>query len=319
MADAAWTSHPAPALRELTFGRIVLLVAGLLLAAEAIRRRPRLRLPLPAVLLTAGLLAGIVVIGVSAADHGSLRSQGSFGGYDEFVLIVLLVLALTTVAPRFAMALLLATAAGALISDILALSGLQGGRFGGTSRLVGAFANPNYLAFATSLGLVVMLGAARLITGRLRIAVLCTLPVMAATLLLTFSRSGLIAAGAGAISALALMISSPRVRLLLIAGVSLAAAAAAVALYPVYQHLRLRSDFATQIAGGLPDRSGWDPSGEGFINGGNHLRNPSPGVLQVILGQARGGQVIRLAMPFAAVHTGSLFLSGPLCPIRRCT
>jgi O-antigen ligase len=289
LLDPAWTSHPAPAFRNLTIGRIVLLAAGVLLVGEAIRRRPRMRAPsLPTALLAGGLLAGVVVIGASAALHGTLRSQGSFAGYGEFVVIVLLVLALSILAPRFAFALLLATAAGTLISDALALSGLQGGQFGG-ARLVGAFGNANYLAFATGLSLSVMLGAQRFVAARMRIAILLVLPVTVAALVLTYSRSGLIGAGAGTVAALALMRPNVRDRLLIAAGATLVAVTAAVALYPTYQHLRLRSDFARQIAGGLPDRSGWDPSAQGFINGGSLLRNPSPGVLQVTSRRASTG------------------------------
>ncbi len=297
LLDSVWTSHPAPTVSNLTVGRIVLFAGIVLLVAEALWRRPRVRSPgLPAVLLVAGLVGGVGVIGANAALHGTLGSQGSFAGYGEFVVIVLLVLALTTLAPRFSLALLLATAAGVLISDVLALSKLQGAQFGGTSRLVGAFGNPNYLAFATALGLSVMLGAWRFVAGRMRIAILLALPVILATLVLTYSRSGLIAAFAGTAAALALIGPNLRARLLIAAGAILVAAAAAVALGPAYQHLRLKSDYAFQIASGLPDHSGWDPSAEGFINGGSQLRNPSPGLLQVTLPRAITGVSYPLGM-----------------------
>ena len=48
----------------------------------------------------------------------------------------------------------------------------------------------------------------------------------------------------------------------LVSGVVVAAAALA-GLYPAYQSLRLRSDYALQIVSGIADRSGWDPSAEG--------------------------------------------------------
>jgi O-antigen ligase len=302
--DPAWTSHPARSLREVTIGRLVLLAAGVAFATEAVRRRQRPRVPsLPAALLCTGLLGGAIVIGISAALHGSLRSQGSFGGYDEFVVIALLVLTLTAVAPRFAIALLLATAIGALLSDILALAGLQGGHFGGTSRLDGAFGNPNYLAFVTGLGISVMLGAVGYFAGRGRIAALCALPVMVATLALTYSRSGLIIAFVGALGAVAVMLSSRRARLILIGAATLAGVAGAVALYPTYQHLRLDSDFASQLAEGLPDRSGWDPSAQGFINGESKLSNPSPGVLEVRVGRPKGG----VSYPFGSAVAGGSY------------
>ncbi len=274
------------------------------LIGEVIWRRPLVpRLCRHTLVLGAGLLGGIAVIGASAAIHGTLRSQGSFAGYIEFVVIVLLVLVLTILAPRLALYLLLATAGGALISDVLALTNVQGGQFGGTSRLIGGFGNPNYLACATSLGLAVIAGAWRFVPGRMRVVLLLAVPFMLTTLLLTYSRGGLIAAFAGAFAALVLAGGTPKARRTIFVSGVVVAAAALAGLYPAYQSLRLRSDYALQIVSGIADRSGWDPSAEGFINGSSELRNASPGVLQVTVQREFGG----VSYPFGKALRGKLY------------
>jgi O-antigen ligase len=334
MLAPVWATPVSSAEPLLTYGRVGFLLVTGMLVYDLARARTRLAAPhlavlvrgaipgLPGLVLAAGLLAGVVVTGVSADLHNTLRTAGSFFGYCELVGVILVTICILRLTPRFAMAVLAATALGSLIADATALTGLQGASFGMTSRPTGPFGNPNYLAFATALAVVVMLGAQLTAPRMLRVAIFVVLPLPLAVLLLTYSRTGLIVLATGSLAVLTFALPRGRKRVLVVGVAALATVAAAAIVYPRYSELRLRADFAAALADPAPDRSGWDTRAQGPITAGSaRLGNPAPGVLEVMAAHAGAGvsRAVEVAKPTSrytftvtvhAVRSGTPFAMG---------
>jgi len=274
---------------SLTVGRGLIALGAVLLALDA-RRAPR---PLPAVpravWLLLGALAALWAWAAASAVGWGCGCAGELAGLGELVAVTALAAALATFEPRVRPALVLAIVAGAALTAIMTLAGVDGLSAGTRSpspdlaRLSGPYGNPNFLAFALAFAIPAALAACRACEPRLRIALRVALVLVAVVLLLTYSRGALLAAAAGAV--VVLVLARParsRARRQAIAGIALAAVAAAVA-YPVFvQERREASSVALGEELRAQDRSGWDASTQGLIPGEpTRMSNPSPGVLAV--------------------------------------
>lgn len=288
-----WSKAPRSTLPVLTFGRITLIVATLALLAELLhRRRLPLQPPLPGLLLIAGLICGLAVVGASAVQHGTIHSQGAFYGYAEFVAVVILLVLVASRDEGSWLPLLLAAAGGSLASDAQAL--VTGLANASTARLSGEFGNPNYLAYATATGTAILLGAQLVARAWWRAVGLVILALPLTVLALTYSRTGAVIL---AVSIVVLAAQTPTThRFAAAAAVALLLSGGAVLTYPLFQRLRTQSDYPAKA-----DRSGWDPAAQGPIGSGpSKLSNTSAGELRVVA-NARGSGV---SHPIGAVRAG---------------
>ena len=309
---------------SLTVGRfyLVLVAAGLLLdgvAASGSRSWwPRRR---SAQALAAGLIAEGAVITVNQALLGQ-NTAGALAGYLELVCVALATIVVLERRPELAMTLLMFAGAGVVIGCLDALvtgDSLAAARDG--LRLSSSYGNPNFLGFAASLGLPIVLVVARR-RGRAWPAWAAGAAVILATLWLTYSRGAAIGAAAGVVVALALSRPTVRGRLVLAGGITAALALVAVIGYPLYENLRSHADFGAHGTPVAPDRSGWDPKANGlFTRQPSHLSNPAPGELEMTtrvpgsgasfpLGFAARGLRAQIALTATPVLPGSVIAVG---------
>jgi O-antigen ligase len=274
----------------LTVGRALILLAAVLLAIDWYRApRPRARLPRAVRLL----IFGIVALWVWTAANAETWGCGSCGGdlYSLSELAALCVLAAVTCSlePKLRSAVVLAVLAGGSLEAALALAGVHGLTPGTADtsavqgRLAGTFGNPNELGIALAFAVPAGLASLRLQPRRWRPAIISAILVVVVALMLTLSRSGLLAAAAGV--AVVLVLAQPprswRWRGL-IAGLVTVAAVIGIG-YPLFTALREHAE-SSPINPSLRsrDRSGWDGTQVGMVpTGGAGLANSAAGELDV--------------------------------------
>jgi O-Antigen ligase len=258
----------------ITLGRVLFVVVGLAFVADLLRSREfrvsRFELLFVALLLT---LEGWVAINGSV--WGCLSCEGSFGGLSDVVVAALVTLAVLILHPRMGGPVLLAIAFACVFGALLAVAGAGDLVSGGPAvswdgRLAGPYGNPNYLAFAIAPGIPLLLA---LSTGRaiwIRLAALALCAFLAVTMVLTYSRGGLIATGVAA--AAVIMLQVPARRRLALATVLIVLLGAGGALaYPALKDRRLENQPTTPKPSELRraiDHSGWDGTAQGLIVGG---------------------------------------------------
>ena len=311
LAGPAWNVIlvPLPG-ASLTVGRALLALGALLLALDA-RRAPR---PLPAVpravWLLLGALAGLWGWASANAFAWGCACTGDLAGLAELVAVIALVALAASFEPRLRALLLLAIVAGAVLTALMTVMGVDGlsagnrNPFPDLDRLSGPYGNPNFLAFALAFAVPAALAAFRVSGPRTRLALRGSLVLVGVVLLLTFSRSGLLATALGA--ALVLVLTRPpgRARRLTVAGLAGAAIVAAVA-YPAFVEQRREASSASlAIELAAQDRSGWDAGVQGLIpDGPARVSNPEPGVLAV-RSDERGRGISR---PLAPARVGGTY------------
>jgi 4-amino-4-deoxy-L-arabinose transferase-like glycosyltransferase len=274
---------------SLTVGRGLIALAALLLVLDLRRaEQPLPRVP-GAVWLLLGGLALLWVWIVANALLWGCRCSGEIAGFSELIALVALAALIGTFAPRLRPMLVLAIIGGAAIVALMTLVGIEGLSAGTQStspragRLAGPYGNPNFLAFAIGLAIPAAIVTLGLWRGRGRVLLACAVVLLSVELLLTFSRSGLLAVAVG--SALVLVLMQRRgsaARWLTIAAVVVAGVAGAVA-YPVFAEQR-RESASAQLEARLRalDRSGWNAGAQGLIpRGPARMRNAQPRVLEV--------------------------------------
>jgi len=261
----------------ITLGRVLFAVVALALVVDLIRRREfgLSRLAFLFILLLATLE---VWVAINGSIWGCLSCEGSFGGLTDVVVAGLLALAVLILHPGMKGPVLLAIAGACVFGAILAVGGA--GEFvsgvpavSWDGRLAGPYGNANFLAFAIAPGipLLLALSAGRAVSIRLVALALCAF--LAVTLVLTYSRGGLIAAGVAAAVVTILQIPARRRLALGSALVVLLGGGAALA-YPALRDERLENQPATAAPSELRraiDHSGWDGTMQGLIPGGPSL------------------------------------------------
>ncbi|MFL5519096.1 MAG: O-antigen ligase family protein, partial [Gemmatimonadales bacterium] len=309
----------------LTVGRAALIVAGaLLLYALATeggwrvlgRKAPRL------------LIAGYVGLGAliltSAAVNGcGSECQGTVAGFFEVAVGLGLAFAASTLAPAARDRILLAAGAGATIAALLALAGVGpihtfAGQHHPYGRLSGTLANPNLLGAILGVGIPVLLAFRRRPVWGRRWILPVALAISSITLLLTFSRGGLIAAAVGVTAVLLMEAPHPR-RRLAIAGAAAGVALLSVLGYPLFQQARADISFNSvdRVALSGQFESGWAVMSERAMlrpgRGGRGIRisTTSPGQGATYdFGTARAGGAYRLAFQARAVGRPALLTFG---------
>jgi O-antigen ligase/4-amino-4-deoxy-L-arabinose transferase-like glycosyltransferase len=274
---------------DLTIGRGIIVVAALLFVLDVLRAPvPRPRVPRAVWLLVAALALLWVWIVTNALSWGCGCSV-EVAGFSELLAICVLAAFISAFEPQLRPAVVLAVVAGASLSAALTLAGVHGLSEGTANtsaiqgRAAGPFGNPNLLAFLLAFGLPAGLAAYRPQLGRTRLILGGAVGLVTLVLVLTFSRSGLLAAAAGAV--VVLVLQQPRrsrARRRTLVGLGMAAAAIAV-IYPAFAELRrdASSPPLDQRLRAL-DVSGWDGRAQGLIAGGEaRLANSAPGELEV--------------------------------------
>jgi O-Antigen ligase len=285
-------------LGPLTLGRAVALSFAALLAIDLFRLQPqRLRFETATVLLAAAYVGLFGWIFLNSVAWGC-NCDGKLGGFAEFALVGVLALVAISFEPRLRGTAILAVLSGVTLAAVLALLGV-GAINSGTvdlsqtgGRLSGTYGNANELGFAIALGTPIVFaylpGAGR----RARLAIGATFLVLAAALVLTYSRGAIIAAAVGAVAlALWLARGSRRRLAIILAGAGVAVLIAAI-LYSVFERERQGASFASVPAALKPldqrDLSGWDSRALGPIpRGSSRLSNQSSGF---VVRASRGGE-----------------------------
>lgn len=314
---------------DLTFGRAVIAVTAALLLFDRLRARKRAA-PVPGgvwlFIAALGLLG--LWISTSTASRGC-HCGGDLLGYWEVAAVATLGALVATWEPRWRVPLILAVAAGAGLSALLALAGVGGLSPGArnpnpaSSRLAGPYGNPNFLAYLLAFGVPVLVVAIRRYAGLLRGVLIASLAVVGLALLLTFSRSGLIAAGVGAaVAVLLLFHDRPRARAGVAVGLAIVAALGVV-VYPLFkQSRRDASERGLRAALAAQDRSGWDAQRQGLVYAGParmengagralyaRLRNPGEGMSHSV-GPIAAGEVVRVRFQARAARGRQLLHVG---------
>ncbi len=245
-----WTSRPVtlPVVSP-TIGRVLIVAVATMLLLDLVRARPAF----PAAPRAAKLFGGSLVllgvwIAVSAAGWGCGCVAG-LAGYVEVAAIGILALAVCVLEPRFRLVLIVAAATGAAVAAGLAATGLgpiwREGAPASTNdgRLAGTYGNPNELGYAVAFAIPVLV--ALILRGSWRLRALLTGPlvVVAGVLLVTFSRSALLAAAAGSVAVVALNSRGRRDALTRVAVVAVVLGVVSTLLYPTYQEARASASF----------------------------------------------------------------------------
>jgi O-antigen ligase len=281
----------------LTLGRAAAIVFAILLARDLLKRRPLRFQPNPATLLLVAGYVGLCGWVFLSSRTVGCNCEGKASGVLELTLIGLLALVAIGMEPRLRRPALLAALAGLTFAAVLALIGVgalnsstvdltnTGGRLSGT------YGNANELGLAAALGVPIALAYFTAAQGRRRLLLTAALAVLGLTLVLTYSRGGLLAC-AGGVFALALWsaVGSPR-RVGLILGLAALIAVLGAASYSIFENQRESASFEAVPASlaGLDQRdaTGWDARALGPIpHGSSRLRNRDGAI--VVIGRHRG-------------------------------
>jgi O-antigen ligase len=311
LAMVAWEKSVPGASSHARVGWLVLAAAAIALTVEM--RGPTafwaLRQQLfsgPALLLLAGAALTLAVVLVSSHTNGCQCSGGA-QGLIELLIWTLLVSIVVAVAPESGMPLVGAIGLGCFIAAVVALAGthdpLQADSLG--ERLAGPYGNANYFAATQAMGLPIAVAvAARCRRLIIRVGALVVALTLVVTLVLAYSRSGLLAAAAGTGATVVLLVPPGR-RLFVGAGLIVGAVVAGVILYPTFAQDRTAADFGSAIVTEQDtDASGWVRAGIGLIaTGPSQLVNDGPDVLRVIAPRPGEG---------ASLPLGTVAVSGPV-------
>jgi len=281
----------------LTVGRAAAIALAILLARDLLKRRPlRFEPSLATLLLVAGYIGLCGWVFLSSRTVGC-NCEGKASGVLELTLIGLLALVAIGVEPRLRRPALLAALAGLTFAAALALAGVgalnsstvdltnTGGRLSGT------YGNANELGLAAALGVPIALAYFTAAQGRRRLLFGAALAVLGLTLVLTYSRGGLLACAAGVLAlALWSAVGSPR-RVGLILGLAALIAILGAASYSIFENQREDASFEAVPASlaGLDQRdaSGWDARALGPVpHGSSRLRNRDGAI--VVIGRRSG-------------------------------
>jgi O-antigen ligase len=284
-----------------TIGRICM--AAALLAVIWELRDPRALLELgraafrgPGRLLLIG--GGVCLAAVLVSSHtNGCNCNGGLHGLIELSLWTILILLVVLEEPSCALLLLGALVFGGVVAGILALAHVDaaGTVRNGSTRLVGPYGNPNFLAAAEALAAPAAVYAARSWRGRRRLVALLSVVLLGLVIILTYSRAGLVAAALGAYVT-AVLVVVPRWRTIAAVAIASLAVALSLALYPVYARERNRADFNGEITAARSlDASGWYAGSTGLIGDGpSKLSNDGPTILEVMA--ARPGEGASLSV-----------------------
>lgn len=281
----------------LTVGRVVALAFAALLAADLLRDRPaRFRPDAPTAMLVVGYV-GLCAWAFLSAKTVGCNCEGKAGGLFELTVVGLLAVVAIGFEPRLRDSALLAVLAGATLASALALAGV-GAINSGTvdltetgGRLSGSYGNANELGLAAALGIPVALAYLGVAGRRARWGLVAAVGILVLALALTYSRGGIIAAGAGVLALALWEARASRRRLALTLGAAVVAVAVAGVLYSFFEDRREDASFAPPPVALRPldqrDVSGWDSRALGPIpHGPSQLRNRDGGI--AVRGQQRG-------------------------------
>lgn len=268
----------------LTLGRAAVFGFAALLAVDLIRVRPRsFRLEKAGLLLVAAYIGLSAWILLNSATWGC-NCDGKAGGFYEFATIGLLALIAVGFEPRLRGAAMVATLAGLVLAASLALLGV-GSLNSGTidltqtgGRLSGTFGNANELGFAAALGLPIALAYVSVPRRLTQVAAAGSIVILLATLVLTYSRGAIIAAGVGAVALALWQAKGSRRRVTIVLAAALAGVLVGGALYAVFERERRDVSFDSVPSAfqalDQRDLSGWDSRALGPIpNGPSELAN----------------------------------------------
>ena len=257
-----------------TFGRVLFVMVGIALSLDLVRSR---KLPLTrfALLFAALLITLLGWVAINGSVWGCLSCEGSFGGFTDMVAAALLALAVLILHPRMAQPVLLAIVCACVFGAVLAVAGT--GEFGGSlpavtsdGRLAGPYGNANFLAFAIAPGIPILLALSPQWRLSIRLAALACCAILGVTLVLTYSRGGLITTGVAAVAVVVLQMPARRRLAVATALIVLLAGGGALA-YPTLRNERLENlpdPFSYSELRHSIDRSGWDGTIQGLIPGG---------------------------------------------------
>lgn len=287
----------------LTVGRTAALFFAALLAADLLHYRPQsFRPDLPTAMLVAGYTGLCGWVFLSAKTLGC-NCEGKAGGLFEFAMIGLLAIVAIGFEPQLRRRALLASLAGLTFAAALALAGVgainsatvdltdTGGRLSGT------YGNANELGLAVALGIPVALAYIAVAGQRMRLLLAGSIAILIAALVLTYSRGGIIAAGAGTVALALWQARGSRRRLALVLAGTLVAVIVAGGLYSIFKQRRENASFGAVPAGlealRQRDASGWDARALGPIPAGpSQLANGGDGIV-VRAGQGGEGTSFR--------------------------
>jgi O-antigen ligase len=287
-------------LQQASFGRLLLVVVALGVAADLVPVRGRVARPawaIAALMAVLGALAGWTVL--NAVLFGCLCG-GDAQGFAELVLLIGLAGTVGLYAPpRWLLVIFGAAVAGVSAGGLLALAGVRDLHAAvyqpseSISRLEGVYGNPNSLGYALALALP---GAAATVVrtaGWRRWAAVAVTALLGGLLFATYSRGSLLAAVAGAAVAVAVALPRrPPRSVLIVVGAGVPLLAAAFVASPFYKSKRLQADFGAariENTSGL-DYSGWSTAALGPVRAaGARLSNP-PGSTDLAVQAPRAGQ-----------------------------
>jgi peptidoglycan/LPS O-acetylase OafA/YrhL len=281
-----------------TVGRALILLAVALLALDwTLAPRPRAGLPRAVWLLILSIAALWVWTVANAETWGCGSCGGQLAGFSELAALCVVAAVVCTLAPALRSAVVLAVLAGGTIEAALALAGV-GGLTASTAdtsvvqgRLAGTFGNPNELGLALAFTVPAGLAALRVQPARWRPAIIGALALVVVALMLTLSRSGILAAAAG--GAVVLVLAQPprsRGRRRVIAGLLAASVVVGIG-YPLFTALRQHAE-TRPVDPALRgfDINGWGRGQYGLVEvGGAGLTNPAAGELGVRTSRAGQG------------------------------
>ena len=280
----------------LTLGRAFLIVLALVVVTEFVGRRG-VQLSALGILFLGVLIALEAWVYVNASVWGCLGCQGSFGGLTDLIAASTLALVVLTLHPQLRgpvlLAIALACVLGALIAIFKVGEFVSGEPASDLGRLTGTSGNANFLAYALSPGIAVLLALAATRPAWIRVGAFAASAVIALALVLTYSRGGLIATAisAGAVIVLQMPV---RWRLAVAAGLVVVLGMAAAVAAPAIEHARIDRHENVPAPSALlrsVDHSGWDGTPQGFISAGPAAMTNDPGkrVLRVTPTGPRAG------------------------------
>lgn len=268
-----------------------------------------------ATLLALALAGEIAVMLVSTATRGQ-NTAGALYGYVEVAAVALAAIAVLRLRPRLSSVLLACAAGGAVVGCLQALASddTTSALHGSSGRLTGYYGNPNFLGFAGSLAVPVLLAFALRARGSRSVAWWTALAGVGAAIALSYSRGALLGGAVGVIAVVSLrrVTLRGRLRIALVSGLGFAALAGIG--YPLYLHLRTHADFAPVAKAGTPDRGGWDPRVQGLIPAGPaDIANDGASVLRVSASRRGEGVSLPLGrLTGGRSYEAAVTLSSPL-------
>ncbi len=286
----------------LTVGRAAALFFAAMLGADLLRERPRCFRPdLATTMLVVGYV-GLCGWAFLSAKTLGCNCEGRASGLFEFTVIGLLAIVAIGFEPRLRGGALLASLTGLTLAAGLALAGV--GAINSATvdltdtggRLSGSYGNANELGLAVAFGIPIALAYLSVCGRRMRLVLAGSVAILVTALALTYSRGGIIAAGAGVLALALWEARGSRRRLALILVGAVLAIGLAGALYSSFEKRRENASFAAAPvvleALNQHDVSGWDARALGPVPAGpSRLANGRDGI--VVRGSSGEGASFR--------------------------